>query len=97
MGTSLVPGEKLCSLCKTNLQKSVHAPGDLPALADVPLPGPSTSALNVELPLSASTESTSDESVAHVVETDEVIQYLNQSPVKLGKPRRMCNKGSCIN
>ncbi|KAL5493652.1 hypothetical protein EMCRGX_G014861 [Ephydatia muelleri] len=89
MGISLVPGEKLCPLCRTHLQKlSVQAPEELPMVVDVPFPGPgpSISGLNEELPtsMSASTESTSDDSVAHVIDTDEVIQYLNLSPVKLG-------------
>ena len=101
MGISLVPGEKLCPLCRTHLQKlSVQAPEELPTVVDVPFPGPgpSTSGLNEELPtaMSASTESTSDDSVTHVIDTDEVIQYLNLSPVKLGKTRSMCNKGSCV-
>ena len=90
VGISLVPGEKLCSLCSTHLQKLlVQAPEELPTVVDVPFPGPgpSTSGLNEELPtsMSASTESTSDDSVAHVIDTDEVIQYLNLSPVKLCK------------
>ena len=49
------------------------------------LRGPPTSYLNEELPLSASTESTSDDSVVHGVDIEEVIQYLNLTPVKLGK------------
>ena len=103
VGISLVPGEKLCSLCRTHLHKlSVQAPEELPTVVDVPFPGPgpSTSGLNEELPtsMSASTDSTSDDSVTHVVDTDEVIQYLNLRPVKLGKARStcmcMCNKGN---
>ena len=32
-----------------------------------------------------------------MVDTDEVIRFLNQSPiVKLGKARSMCKKGSCV-
>ena len=77
VGISLVPGEKLCSLCSIHLQKwLVQAPEELPTVVDVhvpfPGPGPSTSGLNEELPISmsASTETTSDDSVAHVIDTD---------------------------
>ena len=86
MGISLVPGDKLCSLCRTHLQKlSFQVLEELPTLVDVPIPGPSTSYLNEELPLSASTESTSDDSVVHGVDIEEVIHYLNLTPVKRGK------------
>ena len=82
MGISLIPGDKLCSLCRTHLQKlSVQAPEEFPTLVDLPIPSPPTSYLNEELPLSTSTESTSDDSVVHGV----VIHYLNLTPVKLGK------------
>ncbi|KAL5481862.1 hypothetical protein EMCRGX_G022122 [Ephydatia muelleri] len=78
--------DKLCSLCRTHLQKlSVQAPEEFPTLVDLPIPGPPTSYLNEELPLSASTESTSDDSVVHGVVIEEVIHYLNLTPVKLGK------------
>eukprot|EP00731_Ephydatia_muelleri_P004600 Em0002g776a len=77
--------DKLCSLCRTHLQKlSIQVPEELPTLVDLPIPGPSTSYLNKELPLSASTESTSDDSVVHGVDIQEVIHYLNLTPVKLG-------------
>ena len=86
MGISLIPGDKLCSLCRTHLQKlSVQAPEEFPTLVDLPIPGPPTSHLNKELPLSTSTESTSDDSVVHGVDIEEVIHYLNLTPVKLGK------------
>ena len=86
MGISLVPGDKLCSLCRTHLQKlSIQAPEEFPTLVDLPIPGPPTSYLNEELPLSASTESTSDDSVVHGVDIEEAIHYLNLTPVKLGK------------
>ncbi|KAL5505539.1 hypothetical protein EMCRGX_G006987 [Ephydatia muelleri] len=72
--------DKLC------LQKlSVQVPEEFPTLVDLPVPGPSTSYLNEGLPLSASTESTSDDSVVHGVDIEEVIHYLNLTPVKLGK------------
>ena len=66
MGISLVPGEKLSSLCRTHWQKlSAQAPEELLTVVDVLFPGPSpsTSGLNEELPtsMSASTDSTSDE------------------------------------
>ena len=71
MGISLVPGDKLCSLCRTHLQKlSFQVPEELPTLVDLPVP--------------ASTESTSDDSVVHGVDIEEVIHYLNLTPVKLG-------------
>eukprot|EP00731_Ephydatia_muelleri_P010679 Em0005g1265a len=77
--------DKLCSLCRTHLQKlSVQAPEEFPTL-DLPIPGPPTSYLNEELPLSASTESTSNDSVVYGVDIEEVIHYLNLTPVKLGK------------
>eukprot|EP00731_Ephydatia_muelleri_P001070 Em0001g1070a len=76
--------DKLCSLCRTHLQKlSVQAPEEFPTLVDLPIPGPPTSYLNEELPLSAFTESTSDDSVVHGVDIEEVIHYLNLTPVKL--------------
>ncbi|KAL5493515.1 hypothetical protein EMCRGX_G014706 [Ephydatia muelleri] len=76
--------DKLCSLCRTHLQKlSVQAPEEFPTL-DLPIPGPPTSYLNEELPLSASTESTSNDSVVYGVDIEEVIHYLNLTPVKLG-------------
>ena len=69
-----------------HLQKlSFQVPEELPTLVDLPIPGPSISYLNEELPLSASTESTSDDSVVHGVDIEEVIHYLNLTPVKLGK------------
>ena len=81
MGISLVPGDKLCSLCRTHLQKlSFQVLEELPTLVDLPIPGPSTSYLNEQLPLSASTESTSDDSVVHVVVIEEVIHYLHLTP-----------------
>ena len=41
----------MCSLCRTHLKKlSVQAPEELPTLVDVPIPSPSTSYLNEELP-----------------------------------------------
>ena len=86
MGISLIPGDKLCSLCRTHLQKlSVQAPEEFPTLVDLPIAGPPKSYLNEELPLSASTESTSDDSIIHGVDIEEVIHYLNLTPVKLGK------------
>ena len=86
MGISLIPGDKLCSLCRTHLQKlSVQAPKEFSTLVDLTIPGPPTSYLNEELPLSTSTESTSDDSVVHGVDIEEVIHYLNVTPVKLGK------------
>ncbi|KAL5470750.1 hypothetical protein EMCRGX_G028763 [Ephydatia muelleri] len=70
---------------RTHLQKlSVQAPEEFLTLVDLPIPGPPTSYLNEELPLSASTESTSDDSVVHGVDIEEVIHYLNLTPVKLG-------------
>ena len=85
MGISLVPGDKLCSLCRTHLQKlSFQVLEELPTLVDLPIPGPSISYLNEQLPLSASTESTSDDSVVHGVDIEEVIHYLHLTPVKLG-------------
>ena len=38
--------------------------------------------------MSASTESTSDDSVVHGVDTEDIIHYLNLTPVKLGKVER---------
>ena len=64
---------------------SVQAPEEFPTVVDLPIPGPPTSYLNEELPLSASTESTSDDSVVHGVDIEEVIHYLNLTPVKRGK------------
>ena len=81
MGISLVPGDKLCSLCRTHLQKlSFQVLEELPTLVDLPIPGPSISYLNEQLPLSASTESTSDDSVVHGVDMEEVIHYLQLTP-----------------
>ena len=40
--------------------------------------------------MSASTESTSDDSVVHGVDIQEVIHYLNLTPVKLGKVEQQC-------
>ena len=73
VGISLVPGDKQCSLCRTHLQKlSVQAPKELPTLVDLPIPGPSTAYLNEEFPLSVSTTSTSDDSVVHGVDIEDV-------------------------
>ena len=87
--SALKSGHLPCSRRQTLLivqdKLSVQAPEEFPTVVDLPIPGPPTSYLNEELPLSASTESTSDDSVVHGVDIEEVIHYLNLTPVKRGK------------
>ena len=98
VGISLVPGEKLCSPCRTCIHNLVRthelASQDSDNEGEVHVDhSPSTSCMASEVvpePISTSlTESTSDEtaSVIHVLDEDasHILESLQQTPVKLRK------------
>jgi hypothetical protein len=80
VGVSLVPGDKLCALCRTHLQKLLAL-----QVSEEPAPGPSTRNVDISWPSSSTESVPSDDSVILNTGADEVLQDLHQSPVKLGK------------
>ena len=77
---SLVPGDKLCALCRTHSQKLLAL-----QVSEEPVPGPSARNVDISWPFSSTESVPSDDSIILNTGADEVLQILHQSPVKLGK------------